>query len=41
MQRKEARANVRMGILLTVVGILMLALGFTWAILYLAASHAK
>jgi hypothetical protein len=41
MHRKEARSNVRMGILLTVIGVLMLGLGFTWALLYLAAAHAK
>lgn len=41
MHRKEARANVRMGILLTGIGILMLGLGFSWALIYLAAAHAK
>jgi hypothetical protein len=41
MQRKEAGTNVRMGLLLTGIGILMLGLGFTWALLYLAAAHAK
>ncbi len=41
MHRKEARSNVRMGILLTAIGVLMLGLGFTWALLYLAAAHAK
>ncbi|HUY09338.1 MAG TPA: hypothetical protein VMW80_07790 [Candidatus Dormibacteraeota bacterium] len=41
MQRKEARANVRFGLLLTGIGILMLGLGFIWAVLYLAAAHAK
>ncbi|MGH7641919.1 MAG: hypothetical protein ACRENX_02710 [Candidatus Dormibacteria bacterium] len=41
MERKEARGNMRFGLLLTGLGILMLGLGFIWALIYLAAAHAK
>ena len=41
MHRKEARANVRFGLLLTAIAILMVALGFIWAVLYLGASHVR
>ncbi|HVB13204.1 MAG TPA: hypothetical protein VNH38_00390 [Candidatus Dormibacteraeota bacterium] len=41
MHRKEARANVRLGVLLTVIGVSMLALAFIWATIYLGASHVK
>ncbi|HEY6538337.1 MAG TPA: hypothetical protein VI138_04765 [Candidatus Dormibacteraeota bacterium] len=41
MHRKEARANVRFGVLLTVLAIVMLSLGFIWATVYLSASHVK
>ncbi|HUY57438.1 MAG TPA: hypothetical protein VMV12_06385 [Candidatus Micrarchaeaceae archaeon] len=41
MQRKESRANIRLGLLLTAIGILMLGLAFVWALIYLAAAHAK
>lgn len=41
MQRKESRANIRLGLLLTAIGILMLGLAFAWALIYLAAAHAK
>ncbi|MGH7609204.1 MAG: hypothetical protein ACREOD_04575 [Candidatus Dormibacteria bacterium] len=39
MQRKQARSMVRLGILLTVIAVLMLALAFIWATLYLGAAH--
>ncbi|MGH7666108.1 MAG: hypothetical protein ACRENY_00860 [Candidatus Dormibacteria bacterium] len=41
MQRKEARGNMRLGILLTALGVLMLATAFIWAAIYLGAAHAK
>ncbi len=40
MHQREARGNVRFGLLLTVIAILMLALGFIWAVIYLGAAHA-
>ncbi|HVC39535.1 MAG TPA: hypothetical protein VNH20_06140 [Candidatus Dormibacteraeota bacterium] len=41
MHRKEARANVRLGLLLTIIAVLMLSLAFIWATIYLGASHVK
>lgn len=41
MHRKEARGTMRFGLLLTAIAILMLALGFIWATLYLGASHVR
>jgi hypothetical protein len=41
MHRKEARSNMRFGLLLTVLGIAMLSLAFVWATVYLSASHVK
>jgi hypothetical protein len=32
---------VRFGLLLTVIAVLMLALAFVWATLYLSSSHVK
>ncbi|MGH7610885.1 MAG: hypothetical protein ACREN4_02580 [Candidatus Dormibacteria bacterium] len=40
MQRKDARGILRLGILLTVIAVLMLALAFIWAVIYLGAGHA-
>jgi|GEM_PF-696498 len=41
MDQKEARGNVRFGLLLTVIAVLMLAMAFVWATLYLSSSHVK
>jgi hypothetical protein len=41
MHRKEARSNMRFGLLLTALGFVMLSLGFIWATVYLSASHVK
>jgi len=41
MDQKEARGNVRFGLLLTVIAVMMLALAFVWATLYLSSSHVK
>ncbi|MFZ0994995.1 MAG: hypothetical protein WAO09_03300 [Candidatus Dormiibacterota bacterium] len=41
MDQKEARGNVRFGLLLTAIAILMLAMGFIWAIVYLSSSHVR
>ncbi|HVC22018.1 MAG TPA: hypothetical protein VNH82_01080 [Candidatus Dormibacteraeota bacterium] len=41
MHRKEARSNMRFGLLLTALGIAMLSLGFIWATVYLSAAHVK
>ena len=35
MKRMEARANVRLGILMFVLALIMLAAAFAWAIIYL------
>lgn len=34
MHRDEARRNVRLGILLFVTAVIMLALSFAWALIY-------
>jgi hypothetical protein len=41
MHQKEARGNVRFGLLLTAIAVLMLAMAFIWATLYLSASHVR
>jgi hypothetical protein len=41
MHRKDARTNVRFGVLLTVIAILMLGVAFIWALLYLGAAHVR
>ncbi len=39
MQRKSAGGNMRLGITLTVIAVLMMAVAFAWATLYLGAAH--
>jgi hypothetical protein len=39
MHRKSAAANMRLGITLTLIAILMMAVAFGWAALYLGTSH--
>lgn len=39
MERNQARGNIRLGILMGVIAILMLALGFIWALIYINAAH--
>ncbi len=39
MKRQDARSNVGLGIFLTVIAVLMLALAFIWAFVYLSSSH--
>lgn len=39
MQRKRARGNIRLGIILTLVSVLMMAVAFIWATLYLGVAH--
>ncbi len=39
MEKKDARGNIRFGIVLGVLAVLMLALTFGWAVFYLAAAH--
>jgi hypothetical protein len=41
MDQKDARGNVRFGLLLTAIAIVMLAMAFIWATLYLSSSHVK
>ncbi|MGH7639640.1 MAG: hypothetical protein ACREN7_04585 [Candidatus Dormibacteria bacterium] len=41
MERKDARGNVRFGIFLTIIAILMVAIAFIWAAIYLSSSHVK
>lgn len=41
MDQKDARGNVRFGLLLTAIAIAMLAMAFIWATLYLSSSHVK
>jgi hypothetical protein len=40
MQRRSARGNIRLGVVLTALGLLMGGVAAAWAILYLAAAHA-
>lgn len=40
MQRRDAGGNMRFGIILTLIAVLMLAVAFIWAALYLgSAAH--
>ena len=39
MQRRSAGGNMRFGMILTLVAVLMLAVAFIWAALYLASAH--
>ncbi|HUY97696.1 MAG TPA: hypothetical protein VMW47_08800 [Verrucomicrobiae bacterium] len=39
MEKKEARGNMRLGVVLVVVAMLMMAIAFGWAAFYLSASH--
>ncbi len=39
MQRRSASGNMRLGLILTLIAVLMLAIAFTWAALYLASAH--
>ncbi len=39
MQRKIAGGNIRFGVILTLIAILMLATAFIWATLYLGTTH--
>jgi len=39
VEKKEARGNMRLGVVLVVVAMLMMAIAFGWAAFYLSASH--
>lgn len=41
MEKKVARGNMRFGVVLVSLAVLMLAVAFIWAALYLAAAHAR
>lgn len=40
MQRRSAGGNIRFGVILTLLAVLMLAVAFIWATLYLGTAHA-